>query len=111
MRTSEVVRKARRERQNVSAFKALRATPAVAPFALPAGARLGFRRASIVAEDTTAATLTGPSTRTIKTPALAAGEIMVLDFAERGTLVTPAFGFDVMLDVGQGRFEKIGEGA
>jgi len=36
---------------------------------------------------------------------------MTLDYVERAAVVTPAAGFEVLLDIGLGRFAKIGEGA
>lgn len=108
MKWPAVIAKTRKERQNVSAFKALLANPAVGAFSLPANARLAFRSVAGAAAGTTAATLVGTSTRTIKTPVLAAGEFMTLDNAERDTVVTPSAGFEVLLDTGLGKFKKIG---
>lgn len=104
-------RKKRRRRADVSSFAALVAAPVVGSVTLPANARLGFRRPSgIVAAGTLIATLTGPTTREIRAPALAANEIHVLDYTERGTVVTPAFSFDVLIDSGLGVWRKIAEG-
>ena len=100
--------KNRKKRQNVTAFKALLATPATGSVTLPANARLAFRSVSGAVAGTTAATLVGTSNRTIQTPALAAGEFVTLDYAERDTVVIPSSGFDVLLDIGLGRFQKIG---
>ena len=103
-----VTAKARKKRQNISAFRSLLETPAVGSVTLPANARLAFRSVAGAIAGTTAATLTGTSTRTIHSPALAAGEFVTLDYAERDTVVTPASGFDVLIDIGLGKFQKIG---
>jgi hypothetical protein len=36
---------------------------------------------------------------------------MPLDHVERAAVVTPTAGFEVLIDIGLGRFAKIGEGA
>lgn len=102
------ITKNRKARQDVSAFKSLLALPASGSFALPANARLAFRSVAGAVAGSTAATLRSASTRTIKAPALAAGAFTVLDHAERGTVVTAASGFEVLLDTGLGKFKKIG---
>lgn len=108
MKQAQVIAKNRKERQNRTAFAALIDTPAVGAVTLPAGARLALKSVAGATAGTTAATITGTSNRTIKTPALAAGESMTLDYVERAAVVTPAGGFEVLLDTGLGRFAKIG---
>lgn len=111
MKQVQVIAKSRKERQNVSAFAALVASPVTGAITLPAGARLAFRSVAGASAGTTASTIAGTSNRTIKTPALAAGESMTLDHVERAAVVTPAACFEVLIDIGLGRFAKIGEGA
>lgn len=111
MKQAQVIAKSRKERQDVTAFAALLASPVAGAITLPASARLAFRSVAGASTGTTAATIVGPSNRTIKTPALAAGESMTLDHAERATVVTPTAGFEVLIVIGLGRFAKIGEGA
>lgn len=108
MKWPAIIAKIRKQRQDVSAFKGLMAAPASDAITLPANARIAFRSIDGSSAGTTAATLVGPSVRTIKTPALAAGEFALLDFAERGTVVTPEAGFEILLDTGLGKFVKIG---
>lgn len=100
--------KKRRRRQNVKKFASLLTTPASGVVTLPANARLALSPRANVLADTTAASITGPSNRTIKTPAMNAGTLLVLDNVERGSVVTPAVGFDVMLDKGLSEWGKIG---
>lgn len=96
---------ARRDR---SEFADLIETPAVGAVTFPANARFALRSVSGNAAGVTAATVTGPSTRTIKVPALAAGQRSTIHYAEAGSVVTPEAGFDVLLDNGLGRLVKIG---
>lgn len=101
----------RKERQNISMFAALIATPAVGAITFPANGRIYLRSVAGCIAGTDAATITGPTARTIETPLLAAGESMNGIYVERGRVVTPATGFEVLLDTGMGRRQKIGEGA
>lgn len=105
------IRKARKERANRSAFSALIAEPAVGSIALPANGRVGLVAVAGAEAGELAAILEGPSSRTIQTPAMVAGTILVIDRLERGTVVNAEEGFDVVLDVGLGVWTKIGEGA
>jgi hypothetical protein len=100
--------KRRQERQDVSAFASLIATPGTGAFTLPASARLYFLSVSGCAAGTTAATVGG---RTIETPLLEAGAHGNVIYAERGVEVTPQADFEVHLDTGLGVLQKIGEGA
>lgn len=111
MKQAQVIAKHRKERQNRTAFDALLASPSTGAITLPASARLALRSTAGALAGATAATITSSANRTIKTPVLAAGESMPLDYVERGAVVTPSSGFEVLLDIGLGRFEKIGEGA
>ncbi len=111
MNQAQVIAEHRKERQNVTAFAALVASPVTGAITLPAGARLAFRSVAGTSAGATAATIAASTNRTIKTPTLAAGESMMLDYVERAAVVTPAAGFEVLLDIGLGRFAKIGEGA
>lgn len=75
-----MIAKNRKGRQNRTAFAGLIDTPAVGAVTLPAGARLALKSVASATAGTTAATIAGTSNRTIKTPALAAGESMTLDY-------------------------------
>lgn len=108
MKWQSVIAKQRKERQNATAFDKVVAVPVVGAITLPASARLAFRSVAGAISGTTAATVAGATTRTIKTPAMNAGSIIVLDHAERDSVVTPAAGFEVLVDIGLGRFVKIG---
>lgn len=89
------------------AFSSLIAAPATAAFVMPANARIRFvSRAGSVA-GATAATLTGASVRTIKTPLLAVGGHVVIDYVERAVLVAPSSGFNVELDIGLSVWRQI----
>lgn len=103
----QIIEERRRERQNIAEFRSLVASPAVGAVTMPANARLAFRSTAGAAAGTTAATIAGPSTRTIKTPTLSAGGVTRLECAEVGSVVTPAAGFDVLLDSGLGKLNKI----
>jgi len=70
MKQAQVIAKSCKERQNVTAFAALTASPVAGAITLPAGARLAFRSVAGATAGTTAATIAGTSNRTIKTPPL-----------------------------------------
>lgn len=108
MKQAQVIAKNRKGRQNRTAFAVLINTPAVGAVTLPAGARLILKSVASATAGTTAATIAGTSNRTIKTPALAAGESTPLDYVERAAVVTLAAGFELLIDIGLGRFAKIG---
>lgn len=105
-----VVVNKQKSRQNVSAFRSLLTTPASGAVTLPAGARLAFQKATSTLAGVTAATIVAKTTRTIKTPVLAANELLTLDYAERGAVITPGTGFAVLIDVGLGVYKKISQG-
>lgn len=88
------------QRRNISAFKALIASPATTPFQMPAGARVSFVVAAGASAGDTLATLAGASNRTIKARALGAGGRQVLDYIERGVTVSPSAGVEVDVDRG-----------
>ncbi len=104
------LRKRRKLRADRSAFGALIAEPVTGGITLPANARLGLRSVAGTEEHTMAATLDGPSSRTIFTPGMEAGTILAIDHTERGTVVNAEEGFEVVLDLGLGVWVKIGEG-
>lgn len=98
------------DRRNVNAFRTLIATPATGVFTMPAGARLSFVATAGATAGDTLATLVGASTRTIHARDLAAGARQVLDYVERGVVITPSAGIEVDVDQGLGRWAKIAEG-
>lgn len=100
----------REERNTASAFKALVASPVTGLVTLPAGGRLRFRSPAGCAAGTTAATIVSGSTTLVKTPLLAAGESTFTVWAYKGAQVTPAVGFDLMVDVGMGVYSKVAQG-
>ena len=97
-----------RAKRDRTAFASLIATPVAGELTFPANASVYLRSVAGCAAGTTAAEFKG---RTIKTPLLAAGGAVFAGFIERGTVLTPAIGFDVLIDMGLGRVAKIGEGA
>jgi len=74
-----LAQKQRKERQDISAFATLIASPAADSFTMPAGGKLRFVSEAGATAGTTAAVLTGSTTRTIKTPVLAAGGYVTID--------------------------------
>lgn len=97
-------------RRNVSEFASLIAAPASGAFTMPAGARLSFVATAGAVAGAALATLAGASNRTIASRGLAAGERQVLDYVERGVVITPSAGIEVDLDQGLSRWGKIAEG-
>ncbi|MFA7175013.1 MAG: hypothetical protein WC340_16695 [Kiritimatiellia bacterium] len=108
---AQQLQKARKVRQNISAFKRLIAAPASGAVVLPASGRFALRSNAPSTPDTVAAIIVGANTRTIKTLAMSAGTRMTLDHIERGCVVTPSANFDLLLDTGFGVFVKIAGGA
>lgn len=112
---AQVSHKRRKERQNVSAYAALIATPAGAIFDLPANGRISFVSVAGCPAGTLAASLTGPYRnqagenvdRVIQTPLLLAGERVVIDRLERAVHVELGAGFDVYVDTGLSVWKKI----
>jgi len=94
-----------RSKRDRAAFRALITTPANGVMTFPANAAVYLRSVAGCAAGTSAATFNG---RTIKTPLLAAGGVAYAGYVERGTALTPASGFDVIISVGLGRVAKIG---
>jgi len=111
MSTPHTIRKKRRDRANVTAFKTLVGTPIDGAFVLPAAGRISFVSVAGCPAGTTAGTIVTSNIRTIKTPLLAAGGRVVIDHVERAATVTPESGFEVHLDVGLGVWGKIAGGS
>lgn len=105
----------RRERMVRSAFRSFIATPATGQVKFPAGAKVALRAVGggggSIAKGTTAATITGPQTRTIKTPEMAAGDLLFVDWVNKGSTVTPQANFELLVHVGLGVYKKISTGA
>lgn len=100
----------RKQRQNVKAFASLIATPATGAFTMPAGARISFVATAGAAAGDTLATFVGTSNRTIKARLLVANGRQILDYAERGVVITPSTNVDVYVDQGLARWAKIAGG-
>lgn len=101
------MREERADRQDRSKYKALLATPVVTTVTLPANASFKFHAIAIAAEGDTVATIVGPTNRTIKTKALVAGGFTNAIYLQRGTVVTLTANFDLMLNVGLGKYLKV----
>lgn len=99
----------RREEMSVPKFKALIASPSVAPFKMPAPATLGVRRATAITQGTTVATLTGRSVRTLAVTATPANVVKSIGYVERGVSVAPVTGMEVLVRVGF-KWRKIAQG-
>lgn len=93
-------------------FRALLASPVVGAVVLPAGARVFFVSGSDQTAGTTCGTIDHMAvTRTIKTPALTAGTRRPCGYLEAKTKVTPAVGFDLLIDTGLNVLKKIAGGS
>lgn len=97
----------RKDRQDVTRFKGLIATPVTGAVIFPANARVRLRSVAGCAAGTVAATLTGPAVRTLATPLLAAGGSVTVDKVAVDTTLTPSVGFQVLIDTGLGKFRQI----
>jgi hypothetical protein len=93
--TRHLLTRARKLRQNLSAFADLISAPASGSVTLPANGRFAFVAVGAKVAGTPIADLVGPSNRSIASPAMADGEALVLDNAERATVVTVHAGFDL----------------
>jgi hypothetical protein len=108
---TDTVIRGRMERQDISRFKSLIITPLTGAVTFPGNARVRLRSIAGCAAGTTAATITSRSTRTIKTPLLAAGGSLKIDWVERKSIITPVAGFEVYIDSnGFGKYRKIAVG-
>lgn len=96
-----------RARRDRKAFAALLATPGTGAVTFPANASVSMRSVAGCVAGTEAATFNG---RSIGTPELDAGGTVTVGYIERGTVFTPAAGFEILIDTGLGRKSKIGEG-
>lgn len=104
------LQKARKARQAISGFKLLIAAPVVGAVVLPASGCFALRSNVASVPGTVAATIVGATTRTIKTLNMDAGNTLTVDHIERGCVVTPSAGFDLLLDTGLGVLVKISGG-
>lgn len=95
----------RRAEKNRVAFKALVDAPAAGALAMPAGARVLLRSVAGCAAGTAAGTV---GSRAFTAPLLAAGGTLSVGYVERAVVVTPAAGFDILIDMGLGRLSKVG---
>jgi len=102
-------RKRRRDRADVSRFKAALASPEESPFVLPAGAAFAFKVLAGSTNGDTIATIVGPSARTIKAPTLSAGAFTRRFRFERATEVTLEADVELWLDTGLARLRKVAE--
>lgn len=100
----------RSDRQDRSKYKTLLATPALTTVTLPANAQFCFKAIGIAADGATVATITGPTNRTIKTKALVAGGFTNTIYLQRASVVTLNSNFDLMLNIGLGKYKKVGRG-
>lgn len=103
-------RKRQRERQNIAAFADLLHTPANAVVTIPANGSFAIVTPSAHIADI-AATIVGPTSRQIGTPAMQAAGHRLIGRIERGAVVTLAAWADLYVDVGLGRFQKICSGS
>ena len=107
--TPRFLRRHRKDRQDVTSFKFLVATPATTTVKAPANGRVIFISRSGVSVGTTAGTiLTTYGTRTVKTYDTVKTNWLAL---ERGNVVTVSAGFDLWLDSGLAVLKKIIGGA
>lgn len=74
------------------------------PFPMPANATVGVR-ATVATAAGDAATI---NERTLGAPALAAGQVHSLGWAERANVVTALPGYELVAQIGLGRWRKIG---
>lgn len=100
----EVNSEARRERQDLYAFRFLLKTPPVGAFNLPANGELGVRASGAIAANTVAATI---GSRSIYVPAMTSGAIRNLGYFRKGSLVTIQPGFALVINAGLGRWKTL----
>ena len=95
-----------RAKRDRAALSALVATPVTGDIAFTANARVYARSVSGNVAGATGASYNG---RSVKLPALDAGEHALIGWIERGTVLTPGSGMEMLIDLGMGRFAQIGE--
>lgn len=97
----------RKDRAARTKYGSLVTTPGAGSVTLPAGARLAIRNTSVLADNTAALSI---GDRTINVGAGVAGRTTVLDWLPGGSVVNIESGFDLLLDMGNGVYKKIGSG-
>ncbi len=106
---STLSRKKFDERFVEAKYRSLIATPFSTPTALPADADFAVQSTAGNVANATALSYTGYNGRTIRVPALDAGEIYRIGRIQRAAVVTVSAGFDLLVDIGLGRLVKVGE--
>lgn len=97
-----------RAKRDRAVFASLIESPQTGAITLPANGRLYVKSIAGNSEGDTAAQI---NDRTIHTPALETNQVMPIGYIERGSVVTPGAGLELLVDMGLGRFTKIAEGA
>ena len=100
----ERVSRVHRARRDRSAFRELVATPLSGTLTLPANGQFSVRSLPGCAEGTPCCTI---GARDIASRSLEAGEVMGLGWFERGTTITVLAGFELLLDMGLGRYKVV----
>lgn len=96
-----------RAKRDRAALAGLIDSPVTGAITFPANATVYARSVAGSVEGATAATFNG---RTVKTPALAAGGRSLIGYIERGTVLTPGPGIEILIDMGMGRYSQIANG-
>lgn len=100
-----------KRRRDRTSFDALVDGPASGAVTLPANGRFAFVATADCEAGTPVATITGPTTYDIESREMVAGESLVVDALELGTVVTVHQGFDLYVLDGLNVGNKICEGA
>lgn len=105
------LKKRRKERADVVAFRPLALAPVLGTVKLPAGCRAMLMTTALTVTDQLLATLTGATVREIKSPGAPIGKRIVLDKLERGVTVDLENDVDLYIDTGLAVWVKIARGA
>jgi len=107
---AQLRRKRQRQRSNVAAFSALLAAPETGSVVIPADGMFAIVTPSSHATGV-AATVAGPSNRSIGVPAMAAGQRHLIGKLERGSEVILEAWANLYVDTGLGNLQLICEGS
>lgn len=101
-----IVHKNRKRKQNILAFAPLFDKTGTDPIVLPANASLAVRLNSDVTEETVCVLVNG--TKEISAPVMEANHIHNVGWYEKDVTVQVQNGFELLIDIGLGRWKTIG---
>jgi hypothetical protein len=100
----------RKQRYIESRYAAAIAAPGGSPFVVTETGQFAVRHAAGAIANSSTLVVTGPTTRTLGTPALVAGHVYHIGRLERASSVAIDAGYELLLDCGLGIYRIVAEG-